>query len=82
MLEAFFNPQVWAEGATVMAIGMGIVFSFLIVLVFAMSIMSKAVAWLNTVCPEPVAEVKQAKKASKSDDAEIAIAIALATRGA
>ena len=81
MLETFLSPDVWAQGATVMAIGMGIVFSFLCVLVVAMLIMSKAVAWLNTICPEVVAEVKQVKKASNSNEADIAIAIALATRG-
>lgn len=78
MLETFFNPEVWAEGGTITLVAMGIVFSFLCVLIFAMIIMSKVVAWLNTVCPEPVAEVKQVKKAAKSDDTEIAIAIAIA----
>lgn len=78
MLETFLNPAAWTEGGIVALIGMGIVFSFLCVLIFAMIIMSKAVAWLNTVCPEPVAEVKQVKKAAKSDDTEIAIAIAVA----
>ena len=74
------NPELWIQGGTTMAVGMGIVFSFLVVLVFAMSLMTKVVDWLNKVCPVAVPEVKQAKATSK-DDAEIAIAIALATRG-
>ena len=72
-----FNPEVWITGGTTMAVGMGIVFSFLVILVFAMLIMSNVVAWLNKVCPLPVAEVKQAKKAT-TDDSEIAVAIAVA----
>ena len=71
------NPELWAEGGITMAVGMGIVFSFLVILVFAMLIMSNVVAWLNKVCPLPVAEVKQAKKAT-TDDSEIAVAIAVA----
>lgn len=71
------NPEVWITGGTTMAVGMGIVFSFLVILVFAMLIMSNVVAWLNKVCPLPVAEVKQVKKAT-TDDSEIAVAIAVA----
>ena len=71
------NPEVWITGGTTMAVGMGIVFSFLVILVFAMLIMSNVVAWLNKVCPLPVAEVKQVKKAT-TDDSEVAIAIAVA----
>ena len=71
------NPEVWIQGGTTMAVGMGIVFSFLVILVFSMLIMSNVVAWLNKVCPLPVAEVKQVKKAT-ADDSEVAIAIAVA----
>ena len=71
------NPELWIQGGTTMAVGMGIVFSFLVILVFAMLIMSNVVAWLNKVCPLPVAEVKQVKKAT-TDDSEVAIAIAVA----
>ena len=73
------NPEVWITGGTTMAVGMGIVFSFLVILVFAMLIMSNVVAWLNKVCPLPVAEVKTAKKVA-SDDSAIAIAIAAAMK--
>ena len=71
------NPELWITGGTTMAVGMGIVFSFLVILVFAMLIMSNVVAWLNKVCPLPVAEVKQTKKVA-TDDSEIAVAIAVA----
>ena len=70
------DPEVWITGGTTMAVGMGIVFSFLVILVFAMLIMSNVIAWLNKVCPLPVAEVKTAKKAVTNDDSAIAVAIA------
>ena len=73
------NPELWITGGTTMAVGMGIVFSFLVILVFAMLIMSSVVGWLNKVCPLPVAEVKTAKKVT-SDDSAIAIAIAAAMK--
>ena len=71
------NAELWIQGGTTMAVGMGIVFSFLVILVFSMLIMSNVVAWLNKVCPLPQAEVKQVKKAT-ADDSEIAVAIAVA----
>ena len=71
------NAELWIQGGTTMAVGMGIVFSFLVILVFSMLIMSNVVAWLNKVCPLPVSEVKQTKKA-KTDDSEVAVAIAVA----
>ena len=77
MLESILQSA--TEGAVVMAVGMGIVFSFLVILVFAIMIMAHVVAYINKIWPEPVEEVKTAKKVKKStDDTEIAIAIALA----
>lgn len=72
------NPELWAVGLTTMIVGMGIVFSFLIILVFAIFIMTKVVAWLNVVCPLPVVEAKTAKKSVSSDDEQVAVAIAVA----
>ena len=74
------NPELWATGGTTMAVGMGIVFSFLVVMVFAMMILTRVVAWLNKVCPVAVAEVKQIKKAITDDNVNIAIAIATAMK--
>ena len=71
------NPELWSQGFTAMGVGMGIVFSFLVVLVFAMLIMANVVAWLNKVCPLPEVVVKTAKKVT-SDDSAIAVAIAAA----
>lgn len=71
------NAELWTTGLISMAVGMGIVFSFLIILVFAILIMTKCVAFINKICPLPIEEPKTKAKA-KSDDTEVAIAIALA----
>lgn len=71
------NPELWMTGGTTMLVGMGIVFSFLVILVFAIMIMAKCVAIINKLCPLPIEEVK-APKVKASDDAEIALAIAVA----
>jgi len=71
------NAELWTQGGITMVVGMGIVFSFLIILVFAMFIMTKCVLFINKICPEVVEEPKKVKKAT-SDDSEIAAAIAVA----
>lgn len=73
------NPEVWLQGGTTMAVGMGIVFTFLVVLVFSMLIMANVVGWLNKVCPLPQAAVKTVKKAV-SDNSAVAVAIAAAMK--
>ena len=74
MLEA----STWATGLTTMIVGMGIVFSFLVILVFAINIMVKCVNVINKLCPLPIEEPKTAKKAVVSDDSMVALAIAVA----
>ncbi len=71
------NPELWTTGGTAMVVGMGIVFSFLIILVGAIALMARFVEFLNKVCPLPVVEQK-AKKVKTTDDADIALAIAVA----
>ena len=72
------------NGLALLLIGMGTVLAFLMVLIFAMGIMSKIVGWLNKIFPEAVAEVKStAKKVASNVDEAIAVAIAaiMAKRG-
>lgn len=71
------NPELWLEGGTTMLVGMGIVFCFLVLLVFAMGIMTNCVALINKLCPLPAEEVK-VKQIKSSDESEIAAAIAIA----
>ena len=67
------------EGLVLLGIGMGVVFGFLCVIVFAMNGMSLVVQWLNKLFPEAV-EVVEKKGARKNvaEDEAIAIAIAVA----
>ncbi len=65
------------EGLTLMATGMGTVFSFLVILWVAVSIMGKVVCWLNKLFPAEV-ETAPAPVKSAAGDVELAIAIAAA----
>lgn len=67
------------EGLILLGIGMGVVFSFLCVLVLSMMGMSTVVQWLNKLFPEEV-EVVEKKGARKNvaEDEAIAVAIAVA----
>ena len=66
------------EGAITMAIGMGTVFIFLVVMIFAMEINSKVLAFIGKYFPEEIPETKTAKKKSASKKDKIAAAIAAA----
>ena len=65
------------DGLALLAIGMGFVLAFLVLLIIGMNIMSKVVLWLNKLFPEAVEEVKSTfKKAASNVDEAIAVAIA------
>ena len=73
--------QVLAEGTVIMLTGMGVVFGFLIILIFSMLIMANIMKVLNKLFPEAVPEQKVSKpKRLGKDEEEIAIAIAVAVR--
>lgn len=67
------------EGLILLGIGMGVVFSFLLILVFSMNGMSAVVKLINKFFPEEV-EVVEKKGARKNvaEDEAIAVAIAVA----
>ena len=67
-------------GLTLLVMGIGTVFSFLIILIFTMIITYKVLRVVNKFFPEVVVEAAPAKKSQISDDAEIAIAIASVQR--
>ena len=71
------DGNLWATGLTTMLVGMGIVFSFLVILVFAINIMVKCVEIVNKLCPLPV-EAPKAVKKTGTNDTEIALAVAVA----
>ena len=76
------NPQsiqLLTQGLGLMGIGMGFVFSFLVIMIFSMGGMAKIIKVLNELFPEEVKVVeKPGKRANVSEDEAIAVAIAVA----
>lgn len=71
------------EGFFVMVIGMGTVFIFLTIMIFAMNINSYVLKFVNKYFPEEIpADKTPNKKKSSSNDDEIALAIACAVNAA
>ena len=76
-----FNAELFNTGLTITLIGMGVVLAFLTLMIFVMNITSSLIInVLNKWFPEAVKEEpkKAKKKAADSDDAQIALAIAIA----
>lgn len=67
------------QGLFLMAAGMGSVFTFLIVMLIAMNICSKVLAYINKYFPEQKEETKK-KLQKNNNEAEIAIAVACAAK--
>ena len=74
--------ELLAQGLTAMALGMGVVLAFLVMLIVSMSVMSSVVGYLNKIFPEAIpAPAKSKSKNSASagkEDEQIALAIAVA----
>lgn len=69
------------EGLVVMAMGMGTVFIFLVIMIGTMNLTSAIMPILNKFMPEETEQPKSStKKQDKDNDAEIAVAIACALR--
>lgn len=67
------------QGMILLGIGMGVVFSFLCILVFSMNGMSMVVRLLNKLFPEEVVVVeKKGARKNVAEDEAIAVAIAVA----
>ena len=66
------------EGAIIMAIGMGTVFFFLVIMIGAMNINEIVLKIVGKYFPEEIPEVKSVKKKTETNDDEIALAIACA----
>lgn len=68
------------EGLIIMIIGMGTVFTFLVVMIYAMDISASVLKFVAKFFPEEIPEEKSAakKKAASSSDEDVALAIACA----
>ena len=76
LIETFLNNI--QDGVVIMLIGMGVVFLFLTIMVFVMDWTSKLILKLNEIFPEENEEEKPSKKQKRTDDSEVALAIAIA----
>ena len=66
------------QGLVLMVAGMGIVYLFLIVLIFVAKYASAFVARFDGIIPQDAPKKAPAKAASGNDDANVALAIAVA----
>lgn len=71
------NSELFAKSVELMAVGMGMTFSFLILLVLMLNVLKWGVKLLNKILPEHV-EVAKAPALAIKDDKKLKIAIALA----
>lgn len=74
------NAELWLQGGTTVLIGMSVVFSFLIITIFAITIMAKIVAFIDKICPPVIEEARTKAKAKTTDEADIALAILIAQK--
>ena len=68
--------EVLKQGCVLMAMGMGTVVSFLVILIITMVITNKVLVYINKFFPEVLPEDTTSKKPAASNDVEVAIAIA------
>lgn len=74
------NIELFKDGILVMIIGMGFVYFFIFIMIYAMELCSQAVNFINKIWPEEENEEKYVskKKATNNNDMEIALAITCA----
>lgn len=70
------------DGFIVMVIGMGTVYLFLTVMIWAMDLNGHILKFVNKFCPEEVPVEKKPVKKTSGNDEEIALAIACAMKAA
>ena len=66
------------QGFFIMVIGMGTVFIFLTIMVYAMNICTKVIGYINKYFPEELPPEPKKRTQKTDNDAEIAVAIACA----
>ena len=69
------------QGLVLMLAGMGIVFAFLVVLILVTKVSMKGIACFDSILPQDAPKKKPAAAKASDDDANIALAIAVALRG-
>ena len=69
---------VLGQGLVLMIAGMGIVYIFLTVLILVTKVSMKGIANFDSILPQEAPKKKPAAKAAGDDDANVALAIAVA----
>jgi len=69
------------QGIVLMLAGMGIVYLFLCVLIVVTKISMKGIARFDSILPQEAPKKKSAPAAAGDDDANVALAIAVAING-
>ena len=67
--------ELLGDGVIVSIIGMGMVFAFLVIVVWAMDLMAIVMRYLNRKFPEAVPEVVTSRKSANDDNNALALAI-------
>lgn len=75
-----FENELITQALVIAAMGMGIVISFLCILIFAMSAMAKVIVYINKICPVAVVQSALTQKVALNDDSIIAAVIAAAKK--
>ena len=73
--------EVLGQGLVLMIAGMGIVYLFLTVLIVVTKVSMKGIGRFDCILPQDAPKKKPAAAASGSDDANVALAIAVALQG-
>ncbi len=71
------SSELFAKSVELMAVGMGMTFSFLILLVLMLNVLKWGVSLLNKICPEKI-EVAKTPVLATQDNKKLKIAITLA----
>ena len=70
------DSNLFAKSVELMVVGMGMTFSFLILLVFMLNVLKRLVDVLNKIMPEKVQEKQTTPQAQDNTKLKIAIALA------
>lgn len=74
------DTEILKSGIMLMMLGMGTVYFFILLMIFCMNITTKALQIINKYFPEEIIEQKSNSAKKKTEDIEIAIAIACAAK--
>ena len=69
------------QGIVLMLAGMGIVYFFLLVLILVTTVSMKGIAKFDSILPQEAPKKRPAAAKASDDDANIALAIAVALKG-